>query len=260
MPSAIISIQKLINLSSAILLEQEFEIKESMSIQSTQANFQALQEQLNCPITLEPLTHAVSLVPCAHKVQQVIAERIFGLTHGGWMVQTHLPCPVCRASVFGYMTDHFTRNVVNELNTLMENAKKNLLEKSVTVAKDINMNQPYPGQSARFVHDGGDWGWYSSGGSLRRKMDFVSVTKDSLIKQFSILGYENGDLFLIVKFAEALSTLDQYLNQFDLSQKWQVCWAKNKTQLTCLFNIIADNNEIPESHFDQIRNIIANFT
>src|SRR5690606_19403581 len=97
-------------------------------------------------------------------------------TNGGWLVQSENPCPVCRTSVLGYMTDHSTRNIVkqlfelpeNEINAMLALMKKNLAEKSISVEKDV-------------IHDSWDWSLFNCGGSdLCRCMEFKSSTKDSL--------------------------------------------------------------------------------
>jgi hypothetical protein len=59
-----------------------------MFVQYTQSNAQTLQDQLICPVLLEPLSQAISLVPCAHKVQQAAAEKMFGaIMVDGWFNQ-----------------------------------------------------------------------------------------------------------------------------------------------------------------------------
>ena len=243
-----------------------------MQVQSTQYSAKTLQEQLICPVLLEPLSQAVSLVPCAHKVQQAAAETIFGATHGGWLVQSEKPCPVCRASVLGYMTDHSTRNIVkqlfelpeSEINEMLLLMKKNLAEKSISVEKEVVVETPYPGKSARFIHDGGDWEICNSGADLCRSMRFKSSTKDSLIKDFDVLGWNDGDISIKIQFSKDSSDVKEYLKQFDLFPDWMALEfgykSQSRDQLKVFFNIIANNNEIPVSHFEKIRDLVAKGT
>jgi hypothetical protein len=243
-----------------------------MQVQSAQFNAQTLQDQLICPVLLEPLSQAVSLVPCAHKVQQAAAEKMFGATHGGWLVQSENPCPVCRTSVLGYMTDHSTRNIVkqlfelpeSEINSMLALMKKNLAEKSISVEKDVIVEKPYPGKSARFIHNGGDWELCNSGGDLCRSMRFKSSTKDSLIKDFAVLGWNDGDISIKIQFSKDSSDLKEYLKQFELFPEWMELElgykSKSKDQLNVFFNILANNNEIAVSHFEKIRGLVAKGT
>jgi hypothetical protein len=244
-----------------------------MLASSTQFNAQTLQEQLICPVLLEPLSEAVSLVPCAHKVQQVVAEKMFGVTYGGWLVQSENPCPVCRTSVLGYMTDHSTRNIVkqlfelpeSEINEMLALMKKNLAEKSISVEKDVLEKMTYPGKSARFIHDSGDWSLHHPRGDLCRYMNFKSSTKDSLINGFSVLGFNDGDVKICIEFSTKSSKdIQKYLKQFDLIPSLldlkHSYNSKGKDQLKVFFNILANNNEIPVSHFEMIRDLVAKGT
>lgn len=235
-----------------------------MQIQSNQFNAQTLKDQLICPVLLEPLSQAVCLVPCAHKVQEAAAKQLFGPTDGGWLVQTDVPCPLCRTSVLGYMTDHSTRNIVeqlfglpeSEINAMLTQMKNNLAEKSISVEKDVVVEMPYPGKPAKFVHENGDWRLYHTGGDLCRYMKFISITKDSLIKEFSILGYKDGDVIISISYTN--ESFKEYLKQFDIFSDIPIMMymSKNKDELKILFNILADNNEIPDSHFKMIRDLV----
>lgn len=231
-----------------------------------------LEGQLMCPIDLEPLTQAVSLVPCAHKIQETAAKKLFGPVEDGWKVNSKNSCPVCRIPTLGYMVDHLTRNIVNEfvalpqkdLHHILKTMKETLVEKSKSVEKEAKAAIPYPGKPARFIHQNGTWDLYDSGGSLCRRMNFISSTKDSLIERFSLFGYKNGNVLIFIKFLENIYSAKDYFKNFDiiltetdLSSEYI---SKNPDELRVIFNILAENNEIPASHFDQIRDIIAKGT
>ena len=96
-------------------------------------------------------------------------------------------------------------------------------------------------------------------------MEFKSSTKDSLIEEFSVLGYNDGDVCISIKFSSNSSEeVKQYLAQFDLIPGFfdltHGYKSRGKDQLKVFFNILAKNNEIPVSHFEMIRDIVAKGT
>ncbi len=238
---------------------------------TTQSNAKLLQDQLTCPVTLEPLYDAVTLVPCAHKVNKIAAEKMYGILKDEWKIQIQEDklCPVCKIPVVGYMKDHTTISIVKqltelnekELNSMLQKMKCYLAEKSKPVEKDVQMDLAYPGISAKFVHTDGDWKLYDSGGSLCRCMQFSSLTTNSLITQFSLLGYTDGDVTIRVTFSNLSNDLVEYLKKFNIvpnnSGPTHAHMSIDHDQLKLIFNILADNNEIPESHFEKIRDIVA---
>lgn len=242
-----------------------------MSVQSTDSlhNANMLKEELLCPVLLEPLSEAVSLVPCAHKIQKSVAETIFGSVDGEWRVQSKKPCPVCRVTVLGYMADHSVRNIVkqlfelpeNTLNEMLATIKKELVEKCKVVEKDIVEEMSYPGKSAKFIHKSGNWLLYNSGGNLCRKISFISCTENSLINKFHLLGYKNGSVKISMGFStENYNIIKKYLKQFDiiLSDVFDETSyiSRDHEQLKMIFKILAKNNEIPDPYFNMIRDIV----
>lgn len=238
-----------------------------MFVQPAQSSKQLLEE-LYCPILLEPLSNAVSLVPCAHKVQQVAAEKMFGKTINGWQIVLHKPCPMCRTSVIGYMVDHSTRNIVKqlfelpdyEINEMLIKIKNNLAEKCKIVEKDVLPEIQYPGKPARFLHVSGDWNLKDLGDTtLCRMMTFESSTTNSLLKGFKILGYKDNDVRILLNFSKVSKFLVEYFKKFDvvISDYDDHYISDGKDQLKVIFNIISENNEIPVTHFEKIRNIVS---
>jgi hypothetical protein len=236
-----------------------------------QSSTKALQGELFCPVMLEPLSSAVTLVLCAHKVQQAAAEHIFGTTYRSWLVQSEKPCPVCRVFVLGYMTDHSTRNIVKnlfeaptiDLDAILITIKNKLPKKSITVEKDFEVYLPFPGKAARFVHSDGDWESYNYGGApLKKSLTFTSSTKNSLITKFSLLGYHGDKIKIAIDFNKNTDALKNYFKQSDLiftdsELRNKSYRSKNPAQLYVFFTILAENNEIPASHFEKTRDIIA---
>jgi hypothetical protein len=170
------------------------------------------------------------------------------------------------------MTDHSTRNIVKqlfelqeiEINAMLALMKKNLAEKSMSVEKDVLVEMPYPGKPARFIFDSGDWRLFNSGADLCRCMKFKSSTKDSLLKGFSVLGYNDGDVSISIDFSKKSKDVKEYLKQFDLIPGFldleHGYKSHGKDQLKIFFNFLANNNEIPVSHFEMIRDLVAKGT
>lgn len=240
-----------------------------MSIQSSSSSFQTLQNQLDCPVFLEPLTEAVSLVPCAHKIQEAAAKQLFGPANGeGWKIESQKACPICRVSVQGYLVDHFTRGVVKQfaaLSTeveLMINLVKNPLPGKIqvpAVQKPVKLS--YPGKSAHFVHKEGDWNEFYSGVPLCRQMVFVSSTTESLIRKFRIMGYVSGNIVIGIEFPSKCKELHDYLKTFgvildNLDLKWGYYSSKNPEGLKAMFKIVSENNTIPAPYLDKIIAIV----
>jgi len=206
---------------------------------------QSLREELICPVLIEPLFNAVVLIPCAHKIQQEAAVKIFGEI--SVTVKSSKPCPICRTIITGYMVDHNTRNIVKQIFEI--------------VPKDDIPIILYPGISAKFVHDGGDWELFKSGAN--RIIQFRSTTANSLITCISILGYSSGDIRIGVNFSDNVSKeiihnesdhkVVLYFKQYDILLRWidiqGIYVTKNLEQTKNMYNIIIENNELPASYF-----------
>ncbi len=71
---------------------------------------------LQCPVTLEPLYTAVTIMPCMHKINQIAAEHLYGERKVGNFYKNEYEntlCPICRAKVLGYSVDHTFRDIVH---------------------------------------------------------------------------------------------------------------------------------------------------
>jgi hypothetical protein len=66
-----------------------------------------LQEfpEISCPVSLEPLTSAMSLVPCGHKVNENEAVAMFGAMTSEGAEKKDKECPLCRVTVTAYYPD-----------------------------------------------------------------------------------------------------------------------------------------------------------
>jgi hypothetical protein len=230
----------------------------------------SLTNALQCPVGLDPLTQAVTLVPCCHKVNQVAAEKIYGKMDSGSCEKAGVPCVMCRTPVQAYYVDRSFRDIVQRMLGRAESViepmvlptRSRLLERAHAEVKNL----PYPGMGGRFVHSSGNWALYDeSGDDFCREMTFVSETKGSLIKEIGLFGYKSGKVSLLVKFREIKESLESYLLDYGIVLK---CYdidlksyqSENIVELRSLFSIIAQNNQIPDEYFSRIREIVERGT
>lgn len=182
------------------------------------------------------LTDAVVIIPCAHKIQECVAKTIFGeATVEGWRINREAICPMYRRKVEGYSIDHSMRNIVKEI----FNQEQKSLGRII-----------YPGISGKFLHNRGDWSVFNSGGNLCWEMKFKSITPNSLIKKFSVLGYSDSSVVIHIDYEKKnFQKIRFYLQHFDIVINEPCdnysCRSKTLDQLVTIFNIFAQNNDIP---------------
>ena len=73
-----------------------------------------------CPVDAEPLVHAVTLIPCCHKINQAVAEAMYGRMAGESCENRGRPCALCRAPVIAYYPDPVMRDVAHRALRLAE--------------------------------------------------------------------------------------------------------------------------------------------
>lgn len=133
------------------------------------------------------------------------------------------------------------------------------------LSQSERLQVPYPGKSATFFHLQGDWEkLHLDRGRLCRFVDFVSSTKDSLIEKFSVLGYDDGSVKIYMLFSKNADGLEKYLKNFQLTpypfELEYGMTSEGYDQLKTFFNILANNNEIPDSHIRMITDLVAKGT
>lgn len=219
----------------------------------------------------------VLLMPCCDKINQSAAEILFGVTHDEWKVDPEKGkngCPVCKQEVIGYTIDHWAREISetcrsfseDQIKSLILKVETNLTEKSLADQKKDEKTLPYPGKSARFLYDCGSWEKKIIGKNVKlcRDLDFKSCSKDSFIKEFSIYGYINGYVYIYVNVSEDHTEAAKiYFKQFDMNPHELFndrFVAKTPAQLKLIFNVLAENNEIPEKYFGTIKAIVEKGT
>ncbi len=221
---------------------------------------------LTCPVNFKPFYDAVTLFPCAHKVNKEVALQLFGKTMENFCIRTEHPCPVCRTVVIGYSPDHAVRDLAHSF--FDHRSPSARPEKSLALPQEL----PYPGRRGVFFHQSGDWQPFDCGKSdLNRMLEFSSKTPDSLINQFSLLGYKDGSVALDINIPliARYSNRPQHIvrkvivsyfrsHELDYTSLFRgFIKATTPKQVRTLFSILATNNDIPEPHLQQIGAIIA---
>lgn len=116
----------------------------------------------------------------------------------------------------------------------------------------------YPGKGGTFTLVEGDWQIpkRDTGYRIVREMRFTSQTKGSLIKEFHIKGDRKGKVDLHIEFNEQHvdESVKKYLTENGVSlkhfDKYYYTEGRTPKELTKLFRILSDNNEIPEDQYD----------
>jgi hypothetical protein len=112
------------------------------------ASISSALESLICPVTLEPLETAVTLIPCMHKVNESVARHLYPGTviDDGEIApfRSYYKCTVCREHVRAWKVDHQVREVVRallghpkstHLVTMIRLRAKNLFEEEESTAR-----------------------------------------------------------------------------------------------------------------------------
>lgn len=156
-----------------------------------------LLNSLTCPVTLNPMTDAVTLMPCCHKISEAAATSMFkGVqkgsffevekTTGLWSYfgckNTGL-CPYCKTPVTGYGIDRTIREFAK---VLLVDQKLTLTTKEVEAEKK-ELPIPFPGKRAKFYATT-DWN--------DKKLLFFKTNDDALIQTVYVKEEENGAIQL----------------------------------------------------------------
>jgi hypothetical protein len=216
--------------------------------------------ELYCSAGSGPLIEAVSLFPCNHKVNQAVAEKWYGMDGNSCALKgKECVVPDCNTLVKGWAPDPTIRSLASRAFG-HEKARPLALEEKKAE------NLAYPGIPAEFVWKEGDWNQVEDvyGANVCRQIHYMSITENSLLKEFSFFGYPNGAVFLTVVFSEN-SFFKEYLQAHQL---FRGCYASvgnrymaiSPENVRKLFDIVANNNEIqvvPLYSYYQIYEIMA---
>lgn len=86
-----------------------------------------LLSECTCPVSAEFMNQCVTLIPCAHKVQQAVAEKLFGMTKEE-KCEKKAKCPVCNIIVSNYIKDPQMRNICEKLPSILNGLKSLIKE------------------------------------------------------------------------------------------------------------------------------------
>lgn len=188
---------------------------------------------LNCPKEKTLLTDAVNLFPCCHKVSEVAAQGLQA-------------CTVCHVLISGSVPDYTVRDVASRFKGLNPVQPPNLDLTAAFVLVTDNWDLPYKN--------------YSTSRPLARKLEFLSVTKGSLLNRFELLGYWQGEVrFYFHCHSENEELFNQLLKSHGITRgSLDIVGyrSKNHGEMKTLFRIVALNNEIPADYFYKIRSIV----
>jgi hypothetical protein len=242
-----------------------------------------LKAATDCPVSLEPLLTAYT-TQCGHSFNQAACVQIFGNMVNGACEKQNVPCPTCRTVVTSYTPNFVLRDLVARIQQLVdkEDEDKALVVDVLANAerapkrqrRDELPAQPpvvpveraavepnYPGQPAHFIHTEGDWQPFASGGILCKILRFKSQNENALIKEFALLGDNNGGIRLSISFKRDHQELKNYLRHHGVLMHAVALltghmYTDSLNQTQKLFSILATNNQIPQEHYDIMRPIV----
>jgi hypothetical protein len=248
------------------------------AVQNKSVNIDHFTNLLQCPVELDYLKTAVTLVPCSHKVNETIARAMYGGMQNNACLTKDRLCPECNQIVIAYHPDHKIRSIVALVlqNQTASNAAAVIQE---------GQSLPYPGKGAKFVVDR-DWKTSYSAKESSVKIALKSLSEDSLILAVYILECKSGSIEIQMKIGQCnRQVLEQYFRQnaLEFSQveigrcnpnKLEKYFKQNFTYIMHenwfrttspkmnrdLFKIIAENNEIPEEYLQMLRPVIEKGT
>lgn len=88
---------------------------------------QELVRAYECPVDSAPLVHAVTLIPCCHKINLAAAEVIYGRMIGEHCEHQGRPCVVCRTPVIAYYADPIVRDLARRTLLLADSIEAHAL-------------------------------------------------------------------------------------------------------------------------------------
>lgn len=226
---------------------------------------------LTCPINKEPLFEAMTLSPCACKVNKSSISELMDTAIGnGWKMKPGSICPV--VSTHSYIKKAFNDPFVRDI---ARTIFKGVSSGEPSVAADFTPSQvpqipvstlmPYPGEKAVMKHVEGDWTPFTDISGICRKLVLKSETPASLLKEFRLCGFVHGDLRIHIKFDPSMiKQLTQYFSEIGINLKFQpkwkeqgLYWTSNKRELQCFFKEFSRNNKFPEQLLQKIEKVVS---
>jgi hypothetical protein len=205
----------------------------------------SLYKTLECPVSEALLTRAVSLAPCAHKINKEIARKIFG----GMMDSicfTQAPCPLCKKTVTAYYDDPTIREIVK------------------IVFPDIDQTK-FPGESGVFHLSVGRWhSTFKTDSSFGRLVYFESNNPNSLFSSISVneIGHKASMTVNINRTKVTHTDSNQVLKDYlmgkelyfeDLSYLTGTLFIQSKDEMQKMLPILQENNSFSLEDLERLR-------
>lgn len=77
--------------------------------------FRDILNSCECPVTFAPLTDPVTLVPCGHTLEKVVAVRMYGEMAVNACQKREVECPCCRTHVHAYYANPWAKDMVERI-------------------------------------------------------------------------------------------------------------------------------------------------
>ena len=250
----------------------------------------ALAEALLCPVSLEPLTEAVALTPCLHKINETAANQLFG----GPVKKGARFCPVCNVAVKGWKSDLVVRDIVSRATELLlavaslpKAAAAHFEEE--TVKLEVCAAAPPPAAASipqRVPSDEGPqlieevvsgdllrlpcgWGMFAFANSSlcwgRQSLEFEKIEGDSPILGFTFFNDVSVSMrleFLCEENGKCAAALFTYLQSLNLvaplpcpdSNVYETSSTADVRKLLTMFKKF---NDVPPGYWDQMDALVA---
>lgn len=209
-----------------------------------------LAHVLECPVNAHPLASAVSLSPCMHKLNEVVAQQLFGIMQGDQCAKKNIECPECTVIVTAYYPDRMVRSVVKAAQDLLGSKLNHLnLVRPGAIESDQKKGKEiiYPGMSGKFKLISVNL--LTSDCSIH----FQNTAQGSLFKELVVRGHEDEGIGMSVTFKrEQVGKVIEYLESRQL-WSYELMFFRSVasvkvTQPQCLkifFSLFIRHNEIP---------------
>jgi hypothetical protein len=79
-----------------------------------------LSRSIECPVSRERFTDAVTLWPCTHKISRTAATQLFGPANAMYFNPNRKTCPMCRGLVASYADDPTINALAEEIERLQK--------------------------------------------------------------------------------------------------------------------------------------------
>ena len=166
-----------------------------------------LLNELTCPVSLEPLSKAVALFPCAHKIQQHVARKLFGSCSSS--IEPGKTCPVCVQPVSAYMIDRGVRNIVHQLAQMTsEDAALAVAE----VKNALSQQESFMEKEPAFVCSKINYSWDNT----VRSCHFENCDSSIPLRKISFCDDVGHDDHMLIEFAPGDAAASEYLKTLNI--------------------------------------------